>query len=589
MGAVHTATGLGPPARRTRSSLARAAGVRQIRRREVVVSGVAHRNVGLGAILAAGLALGCAGRHEPAGAPRPPPGPPAGAIGSAPAQSRPARNVILFVADGMKVVHEVAASRYLAGRDDGLVFHDAATFDWAGFAATWDVTTYDRHASAAGRRRHAEGALDPALGYDVSRGGSVPYPLAPTPDESYFLAPIGGLPPATDSAAAATALSTGRKTDVGNVAWRAGDPPDGALPTIAEEVRRRHGAAIGVVSTVPFTHATPAAFVSHSTTRAAYAAIGREIIHVAKPEVVVGGGWPGSAGAGAAWLSRSDHAALASGSAGYTFVQRAPGRDGGAALLVAAEAVAAGGGKLFGLFGGAAGNFEPPIPTDDGSAVVRPATDENPTLAQATRAALLVLARDPDGFFLMVEQGDVDWANHAGDFPRMVGCVWDLDRAVREAIAFVDRPGDAIGWENTLLVVTSDHGTGYLRLGPGPPLGKGVLPSVDARGVPTDPSQYTSAPVAGRVHSAHTNELVGVYAKGGGAARLLGSRAGTRYPAPRVVDNTQIWEAMAEFLEVREGRPRARATEGGGGMGAPCPPTEQSGTGHCRAGAPGRG
>jgi alkaline phosphatase len=171
----------------------------------------------------------------------------------------------------------------------------------------------------------------------------------------------------------------------------------------------------------------------------------------------------------------------------------------------------------------------------------------------------------------------------------MVGCVWDLDRAVREAIAFVDRPGDAVGWENTLLVVTSDHGTGYLRLGPGPPLGKGVLPSVDARGVPTDPSQYTSAPVAGRVHSAHTNELVAVYAKGGGAGRLLGSRAGIRYPASRIVDNTQIWEAMAEFLEVREAWPRARAKEGAGGMGAPCPPTEQSGTGRGRAGSPGRG
>jgi alkaline phosphatase len=550
----------------------------------VGVPGVAISKSGLRApatILAVVLALACPGRQAPSGAP-PSPRPAAEASGPATAQAdHPARNVILFVADGMQLAHEVAASRYLTGTDDGLAFHDAATFEWAGFSATWDVTTYDRYASAAGKPAYAEGAFDPALGYDVSRGGRVPYPLAETPDDSYFLAPIGGLAPATDSAAAATALATGRKTDVGNVAWRAGDPPDGALPTIAEEARRRRGAAIGVVSTVPFTHATPAAFVSHHTTRGAYAAIGREIIHVVKPEVVVGGGWPGApggtGGAGEAYLSRSDHAALASGTAGYTFVERVPGADGAAALLAAAEAVAGGGGRLFGLFGGPAGNFEPPIPTDDGSALVKRATDENPTLAQATRAALLVLARDPGGFFLMVEQGDVDWANHAGDFPRMVGCVSDLDGAVREALAFVDRPGDRVTWENTLLVVTSDHGNGYLRFGPGPPLGKGRLPAVDARGAPTDPAQYTSGRARGGIHGAHTNELVTVYAKGSEARRLFGSRAGTCYPAPRVLDNTQIWDAMAEFLGVREGPPHA--VEGAAGEGARCRPIEQDARG----------
>jgi alkaline phosphatase len=62
----------------------------------------------------------------------------------------------------------------------------------------------------------------------------------------------------------------------------------------------------------------------------------------------------------------------------------------------------------------------------------------------------------------------------------MIGTIWDLDRAVREAIAFVDRPDDAITWDDTMLIVTSDHANNYLRFGAGPALAKGVLPAVDA-------------------------------------------------------------------------------------------------------------
>jgi alkaline phosphatase len=180
---------------------------------------------------------------------------------------------------------------------------------------------------------------------------------------------------------------------------------------------------------------------------------------------------------------------------------------------------------------------------------VRRATLENPTLAEATRAALTVLSRDPDGFFLLVEQGDIDWANHAGDVPRMIGAVWDLDRAVREAMAFVDRPGDALTWEDTLLIVTADHATNHLRLGPGRPLGRGMLPAVDGSGHPTDPSQLVLPPSRAGSWD-HTNELVTVAAAGAGAP-LLAARAGRWYPGTRIVDQVQVWEAMAEFLGLR--------------------------------------
>lgn len=499
-------------------------------------------------------ATGATGATGPSG-----PTGPAGATGATGATgptgpagaARAAKNVILFIGDGMQLAHEVAASRFLTGTDQGLVFHDPIAFGWAGFATTWDVTTYNKYAGAGSAPAYGAATFDPAVGYDVVRGGAVPYPLAPTPDDSYFLARLGGKEPATDSASAGTALATGFKTDDGNVAWLPGDPANGALTTLAEAARARFGAAIGVVSTVPFTHATPACFVSHNTSRNNYAAIGAEIVNVVKPDVVIGGGWPSYvAPASYAYVGKAEYEALKAGTTGYTFVERATGVEGGTALLAAADALPAGG-MLFGLFGGQGGSFESPVPTRDGSGTVNPATHENPTLAEATLAALKVLSRDEDGFFAMIEQGDIDWANHAGDFPRMVGTVWDLDQAVRQAIAFVDQPGDGVTWENTLLIVTADHGNNYLRFGAGPALGRGVLPAVDANGVPTDPAQYTLYPLNGQTSWNHTNELVTVYAKGGAGRELFRARAGTWYPGVHVVDNTQIWDVMTEFLGLR--------------------------------------
>jgi alkaline phosphatase len=493
----------------------------------------------------------------------------AGANGaSSPAGGRPGtraepaaarRHVILIIGDGMHLTHEIAASRYLTGQDAGLVFHDPARFDWSGYAATWDVTTYDqlrKLAPGGPRPPFAERAFDPAVGYDVTRGGAVPYPRAAadpawsaTTADAYFLARVDGAsPPATDSASAATALSTGVKTERGRIAWRPG--AGGALTTIAEELRARHGAAIGVLSTVPFSHATPAAFVAHSASRGSYGAIAAEIIQTVKPDVVVGGGWPfdpSHAVTSYTYLAQPEYDALRSGASGYTLVERAPGTAGGPRLLAAAAALPAGG-KLFGLFGARTatgdGHFEPPVPTGDPSTLVTLATRENPTLAQATEAALTVLSRNPRGFFVMIEQGDLDWANHAGDVRRMIGDAWDLDEAVSAAVAFVDRPGDDVTWDNTLLVVTADHGNGYLRFGAGPVLGKGVLPATDpVTGAPTDPAQYfTPGPVG------HTNELVSVYAKGASSRALFSARAGTWYPGAHIVDNTQLHDVMAEFL-----------------------------------------
>lgn len=484
-----------------------------------------------------------------------------------------AKNVILFIGDGMSAQTEAAAGRYLTGKDDGLVWH---AFTAKAFVATWDVNSYNAAARAARRPAFSLGSFAPPLGYDVKEMG--PSPRLPGDPRGPF--PPG---PATDSASAATAIATGFKTDSGNIAWLPGDPPDGALTTIAEEYRSARGAAIGVVSTVPFNHATPAAFVSHNPSRSAYytglkgnkgLGLADEIILRTKPDVVIGGGHPlvdnPDLNPKRGYISEALLRALRE-SPDYVFVERTPGGDGGRAVIEGAGAAAAAGKKLFGLFGGKGGNFEVARVEDaPGRPLVTPGSEENPTLAEATRAALELLGRDPDGFFLAVEQGDIDWTNHDNDLRGSVGCVADLDGAVREALAFVDRPGDAVDWTNTVLLVTADHATGGLFLSAAKRLDRGDLPRQDPRvaepeagpragsdrGIGANgaviktpayssPFIYPDGEIA-YLTAGHTNELVNL-AVTGSAARTFLKYRGSWYPG-LILDNTQVNAALREAL-----------------------------------------
>ncbi len=465
--------------------------------------------------------------------------------GAVSAAGAPIRHLILFIGDGMQLAHEVAAARYLYGSDQGLEFQ---RFPLRADVATWDVATYNYWANMRGEPRYDQNPILPWLGYDPGRGGDRPEILRIAGGqagaaEAYLTAA------ATDSASAATAWSTGFKTDEGNIAWQAGDPADGALTTLAERLRREKGYAIGVVSTVPFSHATPAAQISHNPDRDDYTGIAAEILRRFRPEVVIGGGHP-------QWvekyryLSETDYVALKADGLGgtYVFAERSSGVDGAATLLAAARTAAAGSRKLCGLFGGAAGNFESPVPVDaPGAPAVTPATAENPLLRDCVSAALTVLSRDKEGFFVLFEQGDIDWANHANDFRRMIGTMWDLNEAVRAAVAFIERPGDDITWADTLLIVTADHGTGGMRLGE--PLGPGELPHQVKTVVAPCPSAYCEKYTYpdGRVSYAsgsHTNELVPLHAVGSGL-NLFTAYEGAWYPGTRIIDNTHLFRVLA--------------------------------------------
>ena len=336
-------------------------------------------------------------------------------------KNAPIKNVILFIGDGMQLQHEMAASRYLGGNDISMSW---MTFPYHGQVSTWDVTTYDRYAYIDPVLQYAADTFNPLIGYDPAKGGLFPYPLDQSGQEAYFLtklptATLSAAYPATDSASAGTAIATGIKTDDGNIAWLPGDPVDGALKTIAEELREKRGTAIGVVSTVPFNHATPAAFVSHNTSRnnlytglKGYTGLGiaDEIITVIKPDVVIGGGHPlldnPAYDTTKGYISKQLHDTLRA-STEYVLAERRAGVDGGAALLAAANQAAAAGKKLFGLYGGKGGNFEYHVASDTpGTPQVVRGSLENPSFADSVKAALTVLSKDRDGFFLMAEQGE---------------------------------------------------------------------------------------------------------------------------------------------------------------------------------------
>ena len=471
-----------------------------------------------------------------------------------------AKYVILLVGDGMNIEHEIAASRYLFGMDMALSFH---ALPYQADQATWDVSAYRKYGGA-----YNPSAIVPTIGYDPAKGGKKPYPLGPELSGALAYHTTA----ATDSASAATAWATGYKTDDGNINWLSGDPntggnrnDDGSLKTIAEHLRELKGYGIGVVSTVPFTHATPAGFVAHNKSRNNYHAIGQEILTQVKPDVVIGAGY--QAGSSCAnplqsgYISQSTYTAVCA-DPDYVVVTRSAGVDGGVALLDAAQEAAAGGKKLFGLFGGSGGHFESLVPYDlPDTPLVTQATRENPTYAEATLAALKVLSKNPNGFFLMAEQGDVDWANHANDFSRMVGTMKDLHDGTQAVIDFVNQPGDDMTWDNTLLIVTSDHSNNYMRNKVR--LGAGDLPYQEVMTTPSLPNGtesnchnnfcYPDNEVT-FASGTHTNELTRIYAAGAGTHKF-DKYEGKWYPGTRIVDNTQLFHMMMEAAGAPQSSP----------------------------------
>lgn len=290
-------------------------------------------------------------------------------------------NVILFIGDGMGY-HQVAAA--------GLYAHGASgTLSFEAFPNQAQVTT-----------RSADSAI-------------------------------------TDSAAAATAMATGRKVDNGVIS--VASPGDGhELSTVLEQAAAA-GKATGLVTTTDISHATPAAFAAHEPSRYNSAGIVQDYLQQTRPNVLFGG---------SQYLSESQAAA-----AGYAVVTDA-------AQLKALNTESAT--FVSGQF--AAGNMTYEYD--------RTETTAEPHLSEMTAAALDILDNNPMGFFLMVEGGRIDRAAHDHDLARMIHETLEFSRAVQTAMEWAAGSGPS----ETLILVTADHETGGLDVLAG--MGVGQYPDV---------------------------------------------------------------------------------------------------------------
>ena len=431
-----------------------------------------------------------------------------------------ARNIILMISDGAGFNAFEAGNSYREGKRRASELED--------FEVRMAATTY----MAGGYRLIGREVVPYALeqGYDPHRMWQDFNYVKGGNDYSVF----------TDSAASATAMYTGQKTYKHAVSVGLDQQP---LRTIAEYADEA-GKATGAVTSVQFSHATTACMFAHNTRRSNYRAIAREMIYHSPAEVIMGcgarydpernsSGATEFVGGEATWRDISDQ----DGANGFTFICE---RSGFQALI-----------------------DETPLPEKVlGIAPAKYSLDsrpkeEVPSLQTMARGALRVLNADPDGFVLLVEAGAVDWANHDRDLERMVQAQAGFMDTVAAVKSWVELNSS---WQETLLIVTSDHECGMIW-GPesyadvnsnrffDPGLdrhqawnqvtvrGKGSLPGV----------QYGS--------DGHTNTLVPLLAKGAGAKRLLAlvdgvdEKAGRFWQfSGRYVDNTDIFTLMLEAM-----------------------------------------
>jgi alkaline phosphatase len=182
-----------------------------------------------------------------------------------------------------------------------------------------------------------------------------------------------------------------------------------------------------------------------------------------------------------------------------------------------------------------------------------------PTLETMTAAAVNSLAQNRKGFYLMIEGGAVDWANHARQEDRMVEEQIDFMKALDWVVQWVETKSS---WRDTLVIVTADHECGMLW---GPDSDSVAFDKIVDRGKNKLPDMRHNS-------GGHTNSLVPLYARGQGAERFYRYIISTDTSAAaawgvtgQYVDNTSIFAVMkAEVV----GKPR-RATAGASTVRAP--------------------
>jgi len=222
----------------------------------------------------------------------------------------------------------------------------------------------------------------------------------------------------TDSAAGATAFSTGQKTYNGAIGVDMDTLP---LITILE-FAEQSGLATGLVATASITHATPASFIAHQKNRYMDEEIAADFLKT-DIDVFIGGGMK-------------------------FFAKRSDGRDLLVDLKNKGYAVEVGNDDIANIKEGKLAGFiadEHPDRILDG---------RGQDLAISTLKAIELLNLNEKGFFMMSEGAQIDWGGHANDSEYIISEMQDFDYMVGKVLDFAEADGE------TLVIITADHETG---------------------------------------------------------------------------------------------------------------------------------
>lgn len=233
----------------------------------------------------------------------------------------------------------------------------------------------------------------------------------------------------TDSASAATAMAAGVKTYNAAISV---DNDKTEVKTVLEQAKEQ-GKSTGLVATAPITHATPAAFGAHDMHRDNMDAIANDYFDEKvqgkhKVDVMLGGGLKN-------FVREDRNLTEEFKRSGYSYVTN---RE---QLLQDTN------NQILGLF--APGGLNKMIDRNE----------ETPSLEEMTQAAIERLKKNKNGFFLMVEGSQIDWAGHDNDIVGAMSEMEDFEKAFKAAIAFAQKD------KQTLVVATADHSTGGLSVG----------------------------------------------------------------------------------------------------------------------------
>jgi alkaline phosphatase len=303
---------------------------------------------------------------------------------------------------------------------------------------------------------------------------------------------------ATDSAAAGTAMATGQKVKNNVISQKSGEP----IKTILEHLQEQ-GKATGLVTTVPITHATPAVFAAHTRHRERYTDIANDYLNQTRPNILFGAYYANGKG-------MTENKAK---QAGYTVVKT---REQMQHVVEHVDQDSTEEVFISGLFSpdGMPWEYDYYYPSKNPLSHVcendTSTYDTVPHLSEMTAAALNMLDNDPNGFFLMVEGGTIDWAGHDNIIEDNIFETLEFARAFQVVLNWA---GDR---EDTLIIVTADHECGGLKVIKS--LRKGLMPEVF----------WASKD--------HTGLNVPVYAKGPGAKEFVG-----------VIDNTEIFTKIMKL------------------------------------------